>query len=69
VLPTAAGPHPGHRGDFILLDFDDPQDPPVVYTEAVAGTSLIERPDGVTRHRRVLARLQELSIPIKEFSS
>jgi transcriptional regulator with XRE-family HTH domain len=69
VLPTAAGAHPGHRGEFILLDFDDPHDPPVVYTEAAASLSIIERPDGVARQRRVFARLQELSVPIKEFPS
>jgi transcriptional regulator with XRE-family HTH domain len=69
VLPTAAGPHPGHRGDFILLDFDDPHDPPVVYTEPDAGVSIIERPDRAARQRRVFARLLELSVPIKEFPS
>lgn len=69
VLPTTAGPHPGHRGAFTLLDFDDPQDPPVVYTEPDTGVSIIERPDRVSWQRRVFARLRELSVPIKEFSS
>jgi transcriptional regulator with XRE-family HTH domain len=68
VLPTAAGPHPGHRGEFTLLDFDDPHDPSVVYTETDTSVSIIERPDGVTRQRRIFTRLQELSVPIKEFS-
>jgi transcriptional regulator with XRE-family HTH domain len=67
VLPSAAGPHPGFRGAFTLLDFDDPDDPAVVYTETEAGATFIERPEGVARQRRVFARLQELSVPIKEF--
>jgi transcriptional regulator with XRE-family HTH domain len=67
VLPAAAGPHPGHRGEFALLDFDDPDDPAVVYTETEAGATFIERPEGVARQRRIFARLQELSIPIREF--
>jgi transcriptional regulator with XRE-family HTH domain len=67
VVPGAAGPHPGHRGEFILLDFDDPDDPSVVYTEFSTGATFIERPEGVARQRRIFARLQELSIPIKEY--
>jgi transcriptional regulator with XRE-family HTH domain len=68
VLPAAAGAHPGFRGGFTLLDFDDPDDPAVVYTETDTGSTFIERPEGVAQQRRVLARLQQLSVPIKEFS-
>jgi transcriptional regulator with XRE-family HTH domain len=67
VLPAAAGPHPGFRGEFTLLDFDDPDDPAVVYAEFDAGATFIERPEGVARQRRVFSRLQELSVPIKEY--
>jgi transcriptional regulator with XRE-family HTH domain len=67
ILPAAAGPHPGFRGGFTLLDFDDPDDPPVAYTETDAGATYIEQPDQVARQRRVLARLLELSVPIEEF--
>ena len=67
VLPAAAGPHPGFRGEFALLDFDDPDDPSVIYIETEAGAALVERRDGVARQRRIFQRLQELSVPIKEF--
>lgn len=69
VLPATAGPHPGFLGEFVLLDFADPDDPAVVYTESHAGLSLIERPEGIARQRRIVARLQELSVPIEEFTS
>lgn len=68
VLPASAGPHPGLRGEFTLMDFDDPADPSVVCIETDAGATFIERTEGVDRQRRVFARLQELSVPIEEFS-
>lgn len=68
VLPAAVGPHPGFRGEFTILDFDDPDDPAVVCIETEAGSTFLERPEGVARQRRVFERLQELSVPIKEFS-
>jgi transcriptional regulator with XRE-family HTH domain len=67
VVPASAGPHPGYRGEFALLDFDDPDDPAVAYNEVVTGATFVERPGGVERQRRVFDRLQELSFPIKEF--
>jgi transcriptional regulator with XRE-family HTH domain len=69
VLPVAAGPHAGIWGEFALLDFDDPDDPTVAYTETDAGALFVETPDGVGRKRRIFARLQELSVPIEEFPS
>jgi hypothetical protein len=68
VLPASAGAHPGLLGEFTLLDFDDPNDPAVVYTENHAGLSLIERPEGVARQRQVFTRLKNLSVPIEEFA-
>lgn len=67
VLAAATGPHPGFRGEFALMDFDDPDDPSVVYIETDAGAALVERRDGVARQRRIFERLQELSVPIEEF--
>ncbi len=66
VIPAAVGAHPGFRGEFTLLDFDDPADPAVIYTEFDSGATFIERPEVVARQRRILARLQELAVPLKE---
>ena len=37
VVPFAVGAHPGTPGSFIVLQFADPADPPVVYIETMAG--------------------------------
>jgi hypothetical protein len=37
VMPFAVGAHPGTPGSFIVLRFPEPNDPPVVYIETMAG--------------------------------
>ena len=37
VLPFSAGAHPAMAGAFRILDFDDPDDPDVVYLESQVG--------------------------------
>src|SRR6266851_3277948 len=42
VLPFTAGGHAGMDGDFVLLTFPDPQDPPVAYVEGLMGDVYVE---------------------------
>jgi transcriptional regulator with XRE-family HTH domain len=44
VLPFAAGPVASERGPYVVLDFPDPEDPPVGYLEHVVGGLLVEDP-------------------------
>jgi hypothetical protein len=37
VVPYWAGAHAGTTGPFVILDFDEPTDPAVVYVETVVG--------------------------------
>ncbi|MBP2323916.1 transcriptional regulator with XRE-family HTH domain [Kibdelosporangium banguiense] len=37
IVPQSAGPHSGLDGSVILLDFDDPQEPDIVFTDTVLG--------------------------------
>jgi transcriptional regulator with XRE-family HTH domain len=42
VLPFTAGACAGIDGDFVILDFPDPEDPPVVYVEGMFGDLYLE---------------------------
>ena len=53
VLPFGAGPHPGVFGPFTILDFSDPEDPPVAHTSSYAGSRYHDRADLVEVHRQV----------------
>ncbi|WP_436525415.1 helix-turn-helix domain-containing protein [Actinoplanes sp. HUAS TT8] len=44
VVPFEAGAHPGMPGSFILLDFADPSDVPLIYTDSMAGDAFLETP-------------------------
>jgi transcriptional regulator with XRE-family HTH domain len=68
VLPFVAGPHRGLLGGFRLLDFNDPADPPVVYTQSYVWARYNDRPSHVEYHRDVLRHLESLAVPLKEFA-
>jgi len=42
ALPFTAGAHAGMDGKFTILDFPDPQDPPVAYVEGLMGDVYLE---------------------------
>ena len=51
VLPFSAGTHPGLDGEFVIIDFPDPDDDPFVYEEGLFGDLYIETPDEIARYR------------------
>lgn len=58
VLPFTAGLHPGISGPFVLLDFQDELDAPLVFLESrTDGLFLEERPE-VNEYRLVFDHLQ-----------
>lgn len=67
ILPFTAGLHPGVFGAFSLLDFDDPNDPPVAYLETYDAARYPEAPPQVARFRRRLELIHEKSIPLEEY--
>lgn len=67
VLPFARGAHPGVFGPFTILDFADPEDPPVAHTPSYAGSRYHDRAALVDAHRRVYRVLYEQSVPLEEF--
>lgn len=68
VLPLSAGAHPGLMGSFSVLDFDNPDDPPVAYVETYDAARYPENPQRVATFRIRFELLTALSIPLEEWT-
>jgi transcriptional regulator with XRE-family HTH domain len=51
VLPFSAGPHPGMEGEFVIIDYPDPEDDPFAYEEGLFGNLYVEAPEDIARYR------------------
>ncbi|QVJ02009.1 helix-turn-helix domain-containing protein [Nocardiopsis eucommiae] len=58
VLPFRAGLHPGISGPFVLLDFQDELDAPLVFLESRTEGLFLEEPPEVNEYRLVFDHLQ-----------
>lgn len=67
VLPATDGVHPAMLGPFVLLDFDDENDPSVVYLESLAGSRYIEKPADITRYRQAFDLVRQQTLPVEEW--
>ena len=67
VLPWSAGAHAAMAGAFRIMDFEDPEDPDVVYLESHIGALYLEEPAEVQEYRRVFDLICEAAVPIAEF--
>ena len=68
VLPWEAGAHAAMSGAFVLLDFDDPDDPSVVYFDAHASAGYLEQPAQVDEYRRIFKLIYNQAVPLGEYS-
>ena len=50
VLPFAAGASAALEGDFVILAFPDPEDPPVAYAEGLFGDLYLESKEELDRY-------------------
>jgi hypothetical protein len=66
VLTRINGLHSAMRGPFSLLDFDDEEDPSLVYIENLVGCRYLERPDHVAEFRAAFDRMRALAVPFEE---
>lgn len=66
ALPFSVGAHAAMLGAFTIMDFDDPDDPPVAYVETYSGARFIEDVEQLERHRAVFASIYQQSVPIEE---
>jgi transcriptional regulator with XRE-family HTH domain len=67
VLPWDVGAHAAMIGAFTILDFDDPDDPAVAYTETHTGARYLEKPDELDEYRRIFELIYEKTVPIEEY--
>jgi transcriptional regulator with XRE-family HTH domain len=67
VLPFSAGAHAAMAGGFRILDFDDPDDPDVVYLESHVGALYLEEKHEVDEYRRIFELISQSAIPLKEY--
>jgi transcriptional regulator with XRE-family HTH domain len=69
VLAWEAGAHAAmHTGAFIIFDFDDPDDPPVVYLETHTGARYLEKPEELNQYRTIFDLIYQKAVPIEEYS-
>jgi hypothetical protein len=69
VVPFECASRPGLDGTFILLGFEDPDEPALVYLEHVGGAVHLERPEPVTRCNLALGRLRSVALTPTESMS
>lgn len=63
VVPTAAGPHPGHLGAFMLIEYDDWRLDDVLCLEGHSGNVIIrDQPDLVAEYKRLAGRLVDMGL-------
>jgi hypothetical protein len=67
VLRFRAGMHP-RVGSFMLLDFDDDEDPSVAYVEGPRGSWYLDRPADRAEYEYVFDLVLARSTPIEEWT-
>jgi transcriptional regulator with XRE-family HTH domain len=67
VLPWSAGAHAAMAGAFRIMDFEDPEDPDVVYLESHIGALYLEETEEVQEYRRIFALICKAAVPIADF--
>lgn len=61
ILPFGAGMHPAAGGAFSILDFEDPELPPIVYLEQLTSALYLDKPADVDRYDEAMTRLCAIS--------
>ena len=67
ILPWSAGAHPSMKGAFTILDFDDPDDPALVYVETLMGSRYMEQPRQVDEYGRIFGLLRERAVSVERY--
>lgn len=67
VLPFAVGAHAAMAGAFRILEFDDPDDPDVVYLESHVGALYLEEQAEVDEYRRIFDLISKDAVPVEEY--
>jgi transcriptional regulator with XRE-family HTH domain len=62
VIPFDAGSHPGMDGAFVVLEFPDPADQSIVYTESAAGSLFLEEETDLRRYILMFEHLRAAAL-------
>ncbi|HEX5405453.1 MAG TPA: helix-turn-helix transcriptional regulator [Pseudonocardiaceae bacterium] len=62
VLPDELGSHPGLDGAFTVLEFEDPEDPSLLYVEYPTGAIHVEKTEEVTDAKLLFSKLRSLAL-------
>jgi transcriptional regulator with XRE-family HTH domain len=63
AVPHDVGAHPGMAGAFVILQFEDPGAPDVVYVESGSGDLFMESETDVARYTVIFEHLRALALP------
>jgi DNA-binding XRE family transcriptional regulator len=63
IVPQRVGLHPGLDGSVVLLEFDDPEEPRIAFTESVLGMTYSQDDDTTVAVRARLGQLAKLALP------
>jgi transcriptional regulator with XRE-family HTH domain len=67
IIPFGVGAHPGMRGPFVLLEFEDPSDDDFVYVEHATGDSTThDEPEMTGPYKERFFHLEELALSEEE---
>jgi hypothetical protein len=66
IIPFTHGAHPGMAGNFILLEFDDPNLDDLIHLESLDQITIREDTELIARHSDKFARLQEVALSPEE---
>ena len=67
ILSATNGVHRFMRGPFVILDFNDPDDPSVAYVESLIGSRYIERSGDVAQFRQAFSEMLGQAVPLEEW--
>lgn len=66
ILPLAVGSHPGLDGSFVILDFPNSEDVPVVYLETATDGLYLEETAEIERYNVVFDHLRASALSARE---
>jgi transcriptional regulator with XRE-family HTH domain len=68
MIPWSSGGHAAmHVGGFAILDFDDQDDPAIVYLESHTGARYLEKPEELAEYRKIYDLVYRKTVPIEEY--
>jgi transcriptional regulator with XRE-family HTH domain len=66
IVPRSVGAYPGMEGSFFVLEFPENEDLDVVFTEGIAGSFFLERPEAVRTYKTRFSTVVQRSLAPEE---